>query len=229
MLFAAGFGTRMRPLTDNVPKPMIPVAGRPLIDHALDQTRAIAPDRIVANLHYKPDPLIAHLAGSSVETIIEAPDILDTGGGLRNALPSLGDAPVTTLNTDAIWKGPSPLALLHEAWDPARMDALLICVPLAQTHAYEGGGDFYEGGGDFALQETGRLHRGPGLVYGGAQIIKTNLLDGISQRAFSLNVLWDAMLTTGTLFGLRYPGHWCDVGHPDGIAVAEALLARDDV
>ncbi|WP_372921728.1 NTP transferase domain-containing protein, partial [Roseovarius sp.] len=129
MLFAAGFGTRMGALTAERPKPMIEVAGRPLIDHALSLVRAHRPDRIVANVHYRPDPLIRHLEGSEVIISHETPDILETGGGLRAALPHLGEGPVFTMNTDAVWSGPNPLDLLFDLWQPARMDALLLCVP----------------------------------------------------------------------------------------------------
>lgn len=222
MLFAAGFGTRMRPLTDALPKPMIPVAGRPLVDHALDQTVGLPVDRIVANLHYKPAKLAEHLAARDVTTVLEQPEILDTGGGLRNALPHLGQGPVFTLNSDSIWKGPNPLALLRDAWRPDEMDALLMCIPVAQTHAYSGQGDF-------EIDPGGRLHRGHGHVYSGAQVIKTDRLQEIDTTSFSLNILWDLMSAQNRLFGIRYPGHWCDVGHPGGIGIAEALLARSDV
>lgn len=222
MMFAAGFGTRMQHLTKDQPKPMIPVAGKPLIDHALDLARGVAPRRIVVNLHYKPDPLLDHLAGRDAQTIVEQPDILETGGGLRNALPLLGDGPVFTMNTDAIWAGPNPLSLLADAWDPDRMDALLMGVPVAQAVGHGGDGDFTMGTG-------GALKRGPGVVYGGVQIIKTDLLETISERAFSLNLLWDVMLDRGRMYGLSYPGGWCDVGHPGGITLAEDMLDAADV
>jgi N-acetyl-alpha-D-muramate 1-phosphate uridylyltransferase len=222
MMFAAGFGTRMRHLTQDQPKPMVKVAGRPLIDHALDLASAIAPDRIVANLHYKPDPLLAHLKGRNVQTIVEDPDILETGGGLRNALPLLGKGPVFTMNTDAIWAGPNPLAMLQDAWNPAIMDALLIGIPTAQAVGHSGTGDF-------VMDQDGRLTRGPGVIYGGVQIIKTDLLETIPDRAFSLNLLWDKMLTMGRMYGVRYTGKWCDVGHPEGITLAENMLRDADV
>ncbi len=222
MLFAAGFGARMRPLTDDRPKPLVEVAGRPLIDHALDQITDIPPERIVANLHYKPEQLKHHLTTIGVQTVTEKPDILDTGGGLRNALPQLGSGPVFTLNTDTIWAGPSPVDILRAAWKPETMDALLVCVPLENTHAYGGNGDFL-------LDAEGQLSRGPGLVYGGAQIVKTDLLHTIPEPAFSLNRVWDLMRAEGRLFGVRYPGHWCDVGHPAGVGIAEALLADGHV
>lgn len=222
MLFAAGFGTRMGALTAEQPKPMVPVAGRPLIDHALDLIEPLALPRVVVNLHYRPEPLRAHLNGRGVAFSLETPDILDTGGGLRQALPLLGDGPVFTMNTDAIWQGPNPLDLLSRAWDPARMDALLICVPRENAIGHAGAGDFL-------LDADGRLSRGPGHVYGGVQIVKTDGLADIPQRAFSLNLLWNRMAEAGRLFGLAYPGHWCDVGHPEGIALAERLLEARDV
>lgn len=217
MLFAAGFGTRMKALTRDRPKPMIPVAGKPLVDHAIDIARAAGCDPIVANLHYKPDILEAHLEPQGVRTLIEAPEILETGGGLRNALPHLGATTVVTMNTDAVWKGPNPIRLLAEAWDPEKMDALLVCLP--RDHAVG-----HAGRGDFVLSETGRILRGDGLIYGGVQIIKTEGLGEIEEQKFSLNVLWDRMLGQGRLFGIAYPGQWCDVGHPEGIALAEGML-----
>lgn len=217
MLFAAGFGTRMGALTKDRPKPLIEVAGKPLIDHALDLVNDLGPQRVVANLHYHADQLAAHLAPRGVLLSRESPEILETGGGLRAALPLLGSDPVFTLNTDAIWSGPNPLTLLRAAWDPDRMDALLMCIPIAQTIRHSGSGDF-------AADETGRITRGGGLVYGGAQILRTDGLHGFQQPAFSLNLLWDQMQQQDRLFALTYPGRWCDVGRPEGIAMAEGLL-----
>lgn len=222
MLFAAGFGTRMGALTRDRPKPLIEVAGQPLIDRALDLARELALPRIVANLHYKAEMLERHLAPQGVLLSREAPEILETGGGLKAALPLLGQGPVYTLNTDAVWAGPNPLALLRAAWDPVRMDALLICI--SADHAVG-----HAGGGDFLLDETGRAERGPGLIFGGAQILQTAELDDIDRAAFSLNLLWDRMLERGRLYALDYPGRWCDVGHPRGIALAETLLAETHV
>ncbi|MEO0830220.1 MAG: nucleotidyltransferase family protein [Pseudomonadota bacterium] len=222
MLFAAGFGTRMKHLTAHQPKPLIKVADRALIDHALALAHDVDAAPIVANLHYMPDLLERHLAGTDVRTIREEPHILDTGGGLRNALPLLGPDPVLTLNSDAVWSGPNPLHLLIQAWNPSQMDALLICVPKAQVHGRDGQADF-------EIDQTGRLHRGDETVYGGAQIMKTDLLETVSEQAFSLNVMWNKMAEGGRLFGLSYPGHWCDVGHPGGISEAEAMLDTFDV
>ncbi|SMX32544.1 nucleotidyltransferase family protein [Maliponia aquimaris] len=215
MLFAAGFGTRMGALTIDRPKPLIKVAGRALLDHALDLTRGI-PTRVV-NAHYHADQIVAHLHGTDVRVSVEQPEILDTGGGLRNALPLLGTVPVYTLNTDAIWKGPNPLDLLRAAWRPDQMDALLLCVPLERAIGRQGGGDF-------SLDAEGRLHRGGDLVYSGAQILRTEGLAQIPDPVFSLNRLWNAQADKGRLYGLPYPGQWCDVGRPEGIALAERML-----
>lgn len=222
LMFAAGFGTRMGALTQDMPKPMIPVAGKPLVDHALALARGAGCTKIAANLHYKPELLDKHLTAHGVHTILEMPDILETGGGLRNALPFLGAGPVITMNTDAVWAGPNPVSMLIEAWKPDKMDGLLICVPVAQTVGHAGTGDF-------AISPDGRITRGPGTTYGGIQIIKTELLGDMPEAVFSLNLLWNKMLDQGRLFGLRYPGQWCDVGHPEGIQLAENMLEKQDV
>ncbi|WP_299608348.1 nucleotidyltransferase family protein [uncultured Tateyamaria sp.] len=222
MIFAAGFGTRMKHLTKVQPKPMIPVAGKSMIDHALDMVDPIAPPRTVVNLHYRPEVLEAHLADRQVITVREEPDILETGGGLRNALPLLECDPVITVNPDAIWAGPNPLHMLLDAWNPEDTDALLMCVPSARVHGRSSGGDF-------DLDDEGLLHRGGDMVYGGVQIMKTALLREVPDAAFSLNVVWSKMAADGRLRGLHYPGHWCDVGHPEGIDIAEDMLRHHDV
>jgi MurNAc alpha-1-phosphate uridylyltransferase len=222
MLFAAGFGTRMGALTADRPKPLIQVGGRPLIDHTLELAKQVEPRTIVANLHYLPEQLQNHLEPAGIQTSVEAPDILETGGGLRHALPLLGPSPVFTANTDAIWRGPNPFKELLAAWNPDNMDALLVCVERENALGHNGGGDFL-------VDQNGRLTRGPGAIYGGIQIIKTDGLAEIQEPAFSLNVLWNNMLSNGRLFGLTYPGEWCDVGRPEGIALAETLIGGPDV
>lgn len=217
MLFAAGFGTRMGDLTADRPKPMVEVAGRPLIDHALEQVRGHGVETVVANVHYKPEPLIHHLDGSGILLSHETPNILDTGGGLRHALPLLGAGPVFTMNTDAVWQGPNPLSQLAQAWEPENMDALLLCLPRENAIGHTGEGDF-------VIAADGRVTRGPGHVYSGLQILKTGILHDIAEQAFSLNLLWNRMLEEGRLYATAYSGKWCDVGHPKGIALAEDML-----
>ena len=222
MLFAAGFGTRMGALTADRPKPLIEVAGKPLIDHALAVIEGFGPKRTVANLHYKPEALQTHLAGRNVTLSYETPDILETGGGLRAALPLLGPGPIFTMNSDAVWQGPNPLTLLAQAWRPDEMDALLLCIPTERAQGHTGAGDF-------VIDAQGRATRGPGEVYTGVQIINPAGLADIGLTAFSLNLLWDRILTTGRLHALRYPGAWCDVGQPASIALAETMLGYGDV
>lgn len=217
MIFAAGFGTRMGALTQDRPKPLIPVAGRPLIDHALDLTKDLPLRQIVVNSHYKAAMLSSHLADRPV-SLSHEPDILDTGGGLRAALPMLGSGPVFTMNSDVIWKGPNPLPLIAQAWSPAEMDALLLCVPLDRAVGRKGGGDF-------STNAAGQIRRKGDLVYTGIQIIKTESLINIPDKVFSLNLLWNHMISDGRSYGLEYPGHWCDVGHPEGIDLAEGMIA----
>jgi MurNAc alpha-1-phosphate uridylyltransferase len=224
MLFAAGRGTRMGALTATRPKPLIEVAGRALIDHALALVEEAGLERIVVNTHYLADQLESHLAGRpDIRLSREAPDLLDTGGGLKQALPLLATDPVFTLNSDAVWTGRNPLLQLAEAWDSARMDGLLLLVPRQAAHGHKGAGDF-------VADAAGRLCRGPGEIYSGAQIIKTRMLAEIPDAAFSLNRLWDRMLESRRLHGVSHAGAWCDVGHPEGIAEAATLLAgADDV
>lgn len=219
MLFAAGLGTRMAPLTDTCPKPLIPVAGQALIDHALDQIGAAGP--VVVNLHYRAAQIRAHLRNRpDIRFSAETAVILETGGGLKQALPLLGADPVFTLNTDAVWTGPKALDQLAAAWDGARMDALLLLVPRTRAVGHRGAGDFL-------LDANGRLTRGPGLVYSGAQLLRTGGLAAIADPVFSLNRLWDRMLAEGRLYGLVHPGGWCDVGRPDCIPLAEDMLRGD--
>ncbi len=217
MLFAAGFGTRMGELTKSRPKPLVPVAGRPLLDHAIALVQEASAPRIVVNTHYLGDQITTYLQGSDIAVSHETPDILDTGGGLKYALPMLGSETVFTMNTDAVWSGPNPLTALQSAWDPEKMDALLLCLPKENALGHKGQGDFISDGNSPA-------ERGPGLVYSGAQIIKTNGLFDIPQDAFSLNVLWTRMIEAKRLFVISYDGHWCDVGHPGGITMAEEML-----
>lgn len=218
MIFAAGYGTRMKELTRDRPKPLIEVAGESLLDRTLDLARGHGISRIVVNAHYRADMIERHLAGTEVAVAIETPDILDTGGGLRAALPMLGCTPVFTSNCDAVWSGPNPFAHLDELWEPDHMDALLLTVPIDRSIGRVGGGDF-------ALAGDGKLSRGGSAVYTGVQIVKTDRLGEVDGDVFSLNRLWDLLAQSGRLYGAEYPGHWCDVGHPEGIGQAEEMLS----
>lgn len=226
MIFAAGFGTRMGALTADRPKPLIPVAGRALIDHALEVGQRAGATRTVVNTHYRAEQMAAHLAGRDVAISQECEQILETGGGLKAALPLLGDGPVALLNSDGIWTGQNPLRELAAAWDGSRMEALLLLLPLADTLAHGPKGDF-------RLAPDGRISRGAGgedHVYIGAQILHPARIAAAPDAVFSLNRPWSEMIAAGTAYGIVHHGGWCDVGHPEGIAAAEALLhsARHD-
>ena len=218
MFFAAGFGTRMGPLTKDRPKPLVQVAGRALLDHAIDLSDALQLTNKVANCHYFPDQIKAHLAHrSDIQLIQEEGEILETGGGLKNALPLLGNGPVFTMNTDAVWRGPNPMQDLLNAWNPEKMDALLLCAP--HTNAIG-----HKGAGDFIIGEDARVTYGPGDIYTGIQIIRTERLSEITETSFSLKKLWAKLLDDQRMFGLRYSGKWCDVGTPEGVDLAEEML-----
>lgn len=224
MLFAAGFGTRMGPLTAHQPKPLIRVAGLALIDHARRLADEAGVTRQVANLHYRGDQLEAHLAGSNVALSWEREAILDTGGGLRAALPLLGKGPVMTLNTDAVWTGENPLTQLMAAWDDALMDQLFLLLPADQARSATGRSDF-------VMDDAGRVDwaRGrQGFLYLGAQIIRPELLND-PNTAFSLHGPWTQAMAAGRAYGIVHRGDWCDVGHPEGIRVAEQMLSPRDV
>ena len=216
MIFAAGFGTRMGPLTRDLPKPMVPLAGRPMIDHAIDLLRGAGINRIVANVHYLADKLVPHLERHDIIVSHEEQVILETGGGLRAALPLLGDGPVITLNPDALWLGKNPVETLLENWQD-HMDALLVLID--QSRAV---GSVAKG--DFSLEHGEILRNGP-YLYGGAQIIRTDRLGEIDASAFSLNRYWDHLSKTAPLNGVVHEGRWCDIGTPDGLKMAERALA----
>lgn len=224
MILAAGFGTRMGALTRDRPKPLLRVAGRALLDHAIAAAGDAAP--LVVNGHYRADQIKAHLHAHHPAAVFveETPAILDSGGGLKHALPHLGPDPVLTLNADAVWAGPRPARVLAANWDPARMQALLLLVPRDRAVGRSGGGDF-------ARAPDGRLTWDKGadtLVHSGAQIIATGRIAARRDAVFSLRDIWRDMIAEGGLFGCIYPGAWADVGHPGGIGMAEGML-RDAV
>ncbi len=209
MIFAAGFGTRMGDLTKTTPKPMLPVAGRPLIDHSIKHLRAAGVTKIVANTHYLADRISPHLMALDV-VVSHENTILETGGGLRAAQPLLGDSPVITMNPDVAWKGGNPVTELLKHWKDD-MRALLMLTP---GHEKD----------DFSL-EHGEIRRTGPFRYTGLQMLRTDWLPNIQDAAFSLNVYWNLLAETGPIHGCVFSGEWCDVGTPDGLAVAEQLLS----
>ena len=204
----------MAPLTDTRPKPLVQVAGRALLDHALQYCDGL---QTVVNAHYFADQIAAHIAGLDIALSDETGLLLETGGGLKNALPLLSGNPVLTMNTDAVWHGDNPVQTLINAPTPATAEAQLLLVPRASAVGHTGSGDF-------DLDAEGRLTRGTGYVYTGLQIIRTDGLAQITQTAFSMWALWGDMLERGAMFGAVYDGGWCDVGRPQSIALAEEML-----
>lgn len=228
MVLAAGLGTRMRPVTDTIPKPLVRVGGRALIDHALDRVAEAGIATAVVNVHYLADLIEAHVRPRRRPVIVisdERGELLETGGGVKRALPLLGPAPFLLLNSDSLWiEGQKPnLVRLREAWDPERMDILLLLAPVATSLGFEGRGDFFMDA-DGRLERRGARDAAP-FVYAGVAILKPQLFDDTADGAFSLNRLFDRAIVAGRLYGSPLAGQWLHVGTPDAIAAAEERLA----
>lgn len=231
MILAAGLGTRMRPLTDDRPKPLINVAGKPLIDYALDRFANAGVARAVVNVHYLADMLEAHVVQRAAPEIIvsdERAELLETGGGLKKAEAFLGARPIFCTNTDAILvdgdtgdRNAEPCARLTNGFDPDAMDALLLLVPKERASGYDGRGDFH-------LSPDGRLDwRGEDdapFVFTGLQIISPLLLKDAPDGPFSTKLLWDKAKTAGRFYGVVHDGLWMHVGDPDGLREAESFF-----
>jgi len=227
MVLAAGLGTRMRPLTNKIPKPLVPVAGKPLIDHVLDRLADAGVARAVVNVHYMAEQIEQHLAYRTRPQIVISEErglLLGTGGGVARALPQLGHAPFFHINSDTIWiDGVQPnLARLAETFEPDTMDALLLLAPTA-------GSIGYAGRGDFAMAPDGHLNKraeqevAP-FVYAGAAILSPALFNGAPTGDFSLTALFDRAAEAGRLHGLRLEGLWMHVGTPEAVAAAEKAI-----
>jgi MurNAc alpha-1-phosphate uridylyltransferase len=224
MILAAGLGQRMRPLTDRMPKPLVSVAGRPLLDHVLDKLGDAGVSEAIVNVHYLPDQIIAHVAKRKKPRVTisdERDQVLGTGGGVVKALPILGNAPFFHLNADTLWiDGVRPnLARLAEAFDAERMDILLLMAPTASSIGYDGSGD-YAMLPDGALRKR-REHQVVPFVYAGVAIISPAIFAGAPKGEFSLTKMFDAANEQERLFGLRLDGTWMHVGTPDAVGAAE--------
>jgi len=228
IVLAAGLGTRMRPYVGDLPKPLVQVHGKPLIDYALDRLAEAGIERVVVNVHYLADTLERHLAARKAPRVIisdERDELLGTGGGIAKALPKLGDAPFFLINSDTFWlDGIKPnLARLANRFDGNAMEALLLLAPTT-------GSIGYSGRGDFAMAPDGRLRRRAErevvpFVYAGASILSPALFVGAPAGAFPLTLLFDRASEQDRLFGLRLDGLWMHVGTPEAVAAAEAALA----
>ncbi|KQN08569.1 mannose-1-phosphate guanylyltransferase [Sphingobium sp. Leaf26] len=230
MLMAAGLGKRMRPLTATRPKPLVKVAGKPLMDHALDRLEAGGISKVVVNVHYLADTVEAHLkarkCGLEFAVSDERAKLLETGGGLIKAKALLGDQPFICANSDNLWiDGPQEtLGMMQRIWNPDKMDALLLLVPLARATCHKGPGDFH-------MDATGRLTRrktayvAP-FVFTGVQIMTPKLLVDPPADVFSTNIFWNRAIEAGRLYGVSHQGLWFDVGTPQAIPVVESMLAH---
>lgn len=229
MVLAAGLGKRMRPLTDIVPKPLVRLKGKPLIDHVLDRLAAGGISEAVVNVHYKADQIEDHLAGRTRPRIVisdERDALLDTGGGVVRALPLLGGAPFLIHNSDSVWLEGigSNIARLIQAFDAKRMDSLMLVALGASSLGYEGQGDFVMAP-DGLLARRGESRQAP-FVFTGVSIAHPRLFDSAPEGAFSLNILWDRAIREGRLYGLRLEGAWMHVGTPEAVDEAEQWIDR---
>jgi N-acetyl-alpha-D-muramate 1-phosphate uridylyltransferase len=217
----------MRPVTDGMPKPLVPVAGKPLLDHVLDKLADAGVADAIVNVHYFAEQIEQHLAGRRAPRITisdERGQLLNTGGGVCAALPFLGTAPFFLLNSDTLWIDgvDGNLSRLARAFDPARMDALLLLAPTATSVGYVGRGDF-------AMDPAGLLRRRRErevvpFVYAGAAVLTPRMFAAAPAGAFSLNLLFDRAIEAGRLCGLRLDGVWMHVGTPEAVAAAEAAI-----
>lgn len=231
MVLAAGLGSRMRPLTDTVPKPLVALKGHALIDHVLDRLAASGIERAVVNVHYLADVLERHLAGRRRPAIVvsdERDALLDTGGGVVRALPQLGPEPFVIHNSDTVWLEGygANLDRLFSAWNSETMDSLLLLAAASSSIGYDGTGDF-------TMEADGRLvrraeRRVSPFAFAGVSIAHPRLFEGAPEGRFSLNRLWDRAIERGRLYGIRLDGFWMHVGTPQALQDAERWLDGEE-
>jgi MurNAc alpha-1-phosphate uridylyltransferase len=228
MIMAAGLGTRMRPLTDDRPKPLVVVQGKSLIDHSVDRLVHAGVTMVVVNIHYKAQMLKQHLLRRKdieIRFSEETEELLGTGGGVAKALQHFEGEPFFILNSDSIWVegyGSALRAMMHR-WDPERMDGLMLLASMVTALGYDGRGDF-------VMEPDGTLARVPErklspFAYPGVQIAHPRLFADAPQGAFSTNLMWDRAIAKGRLFGMRLDGVWIHVGTPQAVREADAYLA----
>jgi len=232
MVLAGGFGKRMLPLTQDRPKPMVELKGRPLVDHVLDRLAAAGVVRAVVNVHYCADKLEAHVKHRARPEIVisdERQQLLDTGGGVVRALPMLGAEPFLIHNSDSVWiEGVgSNLERLFAGWDPDAMDSLMLLATAATSLGYDGPGDFVMDK-DGRLSRRGEREMAP-FVFAGVSIAHPRMFEGAPEGPFSMNRLWDMAIDSGRLYGIRLDGLWMHVGTPEALSEAERWIDREDV
>jgi MurNAc alpha-1-phosphate uridylyltransferase len=227
MVLAAGLGKRLRPITDSMPKPLVSIAGKTLLDRGLDALAAAGVARAVVNVHHFPEQIARHLASRTVPSIVisdESGDLLDSAGGIVKALGELGSAPFYILNADTFWidRGESSLQRLALAWDLATMDMLVMLADPAAATGHSGGTDFLIGADARLVRSKGAAN---GLIYAGAAIVHPRIFAGAAATPHSLNLYFDRAIAGGRLFGMKMDGQWITVGTPDGIPLAERTVA----
>ncbi len=230
MIMGAGLGLRMRPLTDDRPKPLVTVGGKSLIDHSIDRLVAAGVTLVVVNVHYKADMLRSHLAKRhDVEIVFsdETDKLLDTGGGVVKAMPHFGRAPFFIINSDSIWiENAAPvLSSMLAAWDASRMDGLLLLADMKTALGYEGTGDFALKSDRHLIRARDAKEGDAVFAYPGIQIAHPHMFADAPQGAFSTNIMWDRAIAVGRLFGTVMDGRWIHVGTPQAREEAEATLA----
>jgi N-acetyl-alpha-D-muramate 1-phosphate uridylyltransferase len=231
MLLAAGLGLRMRPLTETTPKPLVKLAGRPLLDYVLDRLVAAGVDTVVINVHYLPKLIVEHVKTRKTPNIIisdESGELLDTGGGVTKALHLLGDEPFYIVNADSISipGGGANLARMAAAFDPARMDSLMLLATAATSLGYDGHGDFHMG--PDGLLKRRREREVTPFAFTGTSLAHPRLFAGAPKGKFSLNKLWDHAIEAGRLYGIRQDGLWMHIGSPEALTQAERLLSHGE-
>lgn len=228
MVLAAGLGKRMRPITDTLPKPLVSIGGKPMLDHALDRLAQAGVEEAVVNVHHLASLIETHLAGRSAPRVTISDErelLLETGGGVKKALPLLGEAPFFHVNSDSLWSetGRSNMSAMVDVWDGAAMDMLLLLARREGSVGFDGRGDFFRAD-DGLLTRRGSAERAP-FVYAGVAIMKPDLFADTPEGPFSLNLLFDRAIAAGRLHGLVLDGQWLHVGTPEAIAPAEAAFA----
>lgn len=222
MILAAGLGKRMRPLTIHMPKPLIPVAGKTMLSRVFNHLDEANISKRVVNTHY----LASHIAQAvPLGTLISHEEILlDTGGGIKNALPLLGENVFFVLNGDSVWTKSETLQIIGNLWDDSKMDALLLLIKRENAHGYQGNGDFF-------METTGKLSRcgkapDAPYVYGGVHLLHPRLFENSPSGPFSLNLIWDKALEKNRLFGVLHDGQWFHIDTPEALKRYEPLVAN---
>ncbi|MEI5679091.1 nucleotidyltransferase family protein [Mesorhizobium sp. CCNWLW179-1] len=227
MVLAAGLGKRMLPITETLPKPLVRIAGKTLLDWGLDSLAAAGVTKAVVNVHYLPEQIVAHVADRKEPAIVisdESESLLNSAGGIVKALPELGERPFYILNADTFWidRDQPNLKRLALAWDASRMDILLMLSDLDSATGHSGGTDFLAAPDGTLARAAGDP---TGMIYAGAAIVHPRIFEGAAPTPHSLNLYFDRAISDGRLFGMKMEGQWITVGTPDAIAPAEAVVA----